>query len=429
MGQTTANADAILQNDYIGPVREMLNQKAILMFNADNPDDDSGSQMPASTDGTLQFRGLARESETLEFAGRKYVIPAHTSRNEGGGAIDEGGLIPVAGQQGYTDMEDTLRHNLWSIELTRFAIELSNRNEGAFLKLLEAETKGAVADCRKDVNRQAYGNQTGALAAVTADGANTVTVDSVQYLRINMRIDLIDSTNDTVLASNRTISAINDTTKVVTYSGADATATTNHRLCRTGSWKKEIHGLGDLINSTGLIHAVDSSLAANKWHRSQVQDAGGFAFSEDTGQQMIDNIDTAGNNEVEFIITTHGIVRRYSNQLKALKRFTDRQSVTLRGGFKALLFNEMPMLKDVDCPKATMWFINADALMWAYLPDGDRPGNWKWVDLDGAVLTRKADRTDAFEGYLAADHNLNAPQRQSLGRINNLEDDAAVSGS
>lgn len=427
MAQSTTNADAILKNDYLGPVREMLNQKAVLMFNSDS--DDEGSQVPSTTSEGLSFRGLARESETLEFAGRKYVIPAHTSRNEGGGAIGEGGTIPVAGQQGWTDLEDNLRHNLWSIELTRFAIRLSNRNEGAFLKLLEAETKGAVADCRKDVNRQAYGNQTGALAAVTADGANTVTVDSVQYLRINMRIDLVDSGTDAVLASNRTISAINDTTKVVTYSGADVAATTAHRLVRTGSWKKEINGLANLIGNTGTVHGVDSSLAANKWHRSQVKDGGGFAFSEDLGQQMIDDVDTAGNNEVEFLITTHGIVRRYSNQLKALKRFTDRESVTLRGGFKALMFNEQPMIKDPDCPKGTMWFLNADALMWAYLPDGDLPGNWDWVDDDGAILTRKADRTDAFEGYLAADHNLNAPQRQSLGKITNLEDDAAVSGS
>lgn len=429
MAQTTANADAVLQNDYLGPVREMLNQKAVLMFHADT-DDEEGTSKSISTSGDgPNWRGIARESEQLEFAGRKYVIPAHTSRNEGGGAIDEGGTIPIAGQQGWTDMEDNLRHNLWSIELTRFAIRLSNRNEGAFLKLLEAETKGAIKDLRKDVNRQAYGNQTGALAAVTADGANTVTVDSVQYLRINMRIDLINSTNDAVLASNRTITGINDTTKVVTYSGADAAATTDHRLCRTGSWKKEINGLGNLISNTGTLHGVDSSLAANKWHRSQMQDGGGFAFNEDTAQQMVDNIETTGNNEVEVLITTYGVVRRYSNQLKALKRFTDRESTTLRGGFKALLFNEMPMLKDNDCPKGTLWFINADALMWAYLPDGDKPGNWSWVDDDGAILTRKADRTDAFEGYIAADHNLNAPSRGALGKYYNLEDDAAVSGA
>lgn len=428
MGQTTANADAVLQNDYIGPVRETLNQKAVLMFNADT-DDEEGSRVPSSTDEGITYRGIARESEQLEFAGRQYIIPAHTSRNEGGGAIDEGGPIPVAGQQGWTDLSDNLRHVLWSIELTRFAIRLSARNEGAFLKLLEAETKGATKDMRKDVNRQAYGNQTGSLAAVTADGANTITVDSVQYLRVNMRVDLIDSTNDTALATNRTISAINDTTKVVTYSGADVTATTNHRICRTGSWKKEINGLGKLVDNTGTVHGVDSSLAANKWHRAQVQDLAGAQFNEDAGQQMIDNIDVMGNNEVDFIITTHGIVRRYANQLKSFKQFTDRDSVRLRGGFKALTFNEMPMIKDPDAPKGIMWFLNTDALMWAWLPNGKLPGDWDWVDDDGAVLTRKADRTDAFEGYLAGDFNLNAPSRNSLGKMINLEDDAAVSGS
>jgi hypothetical protein len=427
MAQTTANADAVLQNDYIGPVREALNQKAVLMFNADT--EEEGSSVSASTDSDVTFRGIARESEQLEFAGRQYIIPVHMSRNEGGGAIDEGGPIPVAGQQGWTDLSDNLRHVLWSIELTRFAIRLSARNEGAFLKLLEAETKGATRDMRKDVNRMAYGNQTGTLAAVTADGANTVTVDTVQYLRVNMRIDFIDSTNDTVLGSNRTISAINDTTKVVTYSGADLTATTNHRLCRTGSWKKEINGLGKLVDNTGIVHGVDSSLAANKWHRSQVQDLAGAQFNEDAGQQMIDNIDVTGNNEVDFMITTHGVVRRYSNQLKGLKQFSGNDVVRLRGGFKALLFNEQPMIKDPDAPKGILWFLNTDSLMWAWLPDGQLPGDWDWVDDDGAVLTRKADRTDAFEGYLAGDFNLNAPSRNSLGKMINLEDDAAVSGS
>jgi hypothetical protein len=231
--QNTANADAVLKNFYLGPIREQLNQRAILMFASE----DEG-EPDSSTGENIAFRGLSRESERVEFAGRQWIIPAHKSRNEGVGAIDEGGTIPVAGQQGWVDLQDSLRHNLGAIELTRYAIRLSNRNPGAFIRLLEGETKGLVRDLRKDVNRQAWGSQTGTLATVTADGANTVTVDTVQYLRVGMRVDIIDSTNDTVLASNRTLSAVNATTKVVTYSGADATATTNHRLCRTGSWKR-----------------------------------------------------------------------------------------------------------------------------------------------------------------------------------------------
>jgi hypothetical protein len=420
VAQNTANADAVLKNYYLGPIREQLNQRAILMFAAE----DEGEPQ-SDGEREVSFRGLSRESERVEFAGRKWVIPAHKSRNEGVGAIDEGGVIPVAGQQGWVDLEDALRHNLGAIELTRYAIRLSNRNQGAFIRLLEGETKGLVADLRKDVNRQAWGSQTGALAAVTADGANTVTVDTLQYLRVGMRIDLIDSGTDAVLASNRTITAITVATKVVTYSGADVAATTAHRLVRTGSWKKEIHGLGSLIGDTGVLHAVDSGAAGNEWWKSVVRTNGNLPFDEDLGQQVIDGVGASGNAEVELIISTRGIRRRYVNTLKSQKRFNDRDSVVLRGGFKAVMFNEYPLAYDDDCPKGTMVFLNTDALMWVFLPDGDQPGNWDWVDDDGAILTRKADRTDAFEAYLAADHNLATTARNQLGKITGLEDDTA----
>jgi hypothetical protein len=420
VAQNTANADAVLKDYYLEPIREQLNQRAVLMFAAE----DDGS--PESSKGeTVPFRGLSRESERIEFAGRRWVLPAHKSRNEGVGAIDEGGTVPVAGQQGWVDFIDTLRHNLGSIEITRYAIRLSRRKPGSFVRLLETETEGLVQDLRKDINRQAFGSQTGALAAVTADGANTVTVDSVQYLRVGMRIDMIDSTNDTALVTNRTISAINASTKVVTYSGADATGTANHRICRTGNWKREIHGLGNLINNTGTIHGVDSTAAGNEWWKSVVFSNSSNPFNEDLGQQVVDGVGGSGNGEVELILTTRGVRRRYVNTLKSEKRFTDKESVTLRGGFKAVMFNEFPLVFDDDCPKGNMYFLNTDALAWIFLPDGDQPGNWDWVDDDGAILTRKADRTDAFEGYLAADHNMAVTARNQLGLITALEDDTA----
>lgn len=419
MPQTTANADAVLKDYYLTPIREQLNQKAVLMFAAD----DDGS--PDSSKGEkVAFRGIARESEGIEFAGRRWVLPAHTARNEGLGAIDEGGVIPVAGQQGWTDLIDTLRHNVGVIKLTRYAIKLSERSPGAFLRLLEAETKGMTNDIRKDINRQAYGNQTGALAAVTADGSNTVTVDSVQYLRVGMQIDIVH-TDDTVLASNRKITAINEGTKVVTYDGADAAATTSHRLVRTGSWENEINGLTNIISDTGTLHGVDSTLAANSWWKSTVKAGGSATFSEDLGQQVCDQVGRGGNGEVELLITTRGIRRRYANTLKSQKRFNDAESVKLRGGFTALMFNEMPLVYDDDCPKGTMYFLQLDALMWVYLPNGDSPGYWDWVDDDGAVLSRATDRSDAFEAYLAADHDLATSARNQLGVITALADDAA----
>lgn len=416
MAQTTANADAVLKDYYLTPIREQLNQRRVIMFQSKDPD---GS--PDTSKGeSVAFRGFDKDSEGVEFAGRQWVMPAHTSRNEGIGAIEEGGILPVAGQQGWQDLKDQVRHNVGCIKLTRYAIRLSNRNVGAFLKLLEGETKGLVNDISKDVCRQAYGNQTGALAAVTADGENTVTVDSVQYLRVGMKIDIVNSSTDAVLASARTVESINSTTKVVTYSGADVAATTSHRLCRKGNWKQEINGLGNLIGNTGTVHEVDSTAAGNEWWQSVIQDASEASFSEDTAQQIVDNVGASGNGDVELLLTTRGIRRRYVADLKSQKRFTDADSVVLHGGFKAIMFNEMPLVFDDDLPKGNMFFLNTDALMWVYLNK-----DWDWVDDDGAILSRATDRSDSFEGYLAADHDFAVSNRNMLGKYINLADDAA----
>lgn len=433
MAQTTANADAVLKEYYLTPIREQLNQRCVLMFAAD--DDQPGEASSSGNEGKGQdyeWKGFTRESEGVEFAGREWVLPAHTSRNEGVGAILEGGALPNAGQQGWTDLKDKIHHNLGSIRLTRFAIKLSNRSPGAFLKLLDGETKGLVRDIRKDVNRQGFGSQKGVLAKVTADGANIVTVDTVQFLRIGMKIDLVKESNGAILAEERKITAINAATKEVTYDGGDVTATAEHRIVRHGSFGNEINGLGNIITNTAgpgptgaVLHGVDP--ATNSWWNSPVITAAGNPFSEDQGQQLVDRVGAGGQAEVELIVTTRGIRRRYVNTLKSQKRFNDSDSVTLRGGFKAILFNEMPMVFDDDCPKGEMWFLNADAMMWIYLDAGeDGKAGWNWVDDDGAILSRAVDRTDNFDAYLAADHDFATVGRNRLGRMVELQDDAAA---
>jgi hypothetical protein len=78
VAQNTANADAVLKDYYLDPIREQLNQRAVLMFAAD----DDGKP-DSSTGETVPFRGLSRESERIEFAGRRWVLPAHKSCSDG----------------------------------------------------------------------------------------------------------------------------------------------------------------------------------------------------------------------------------------------------------------------------------------------------------------------------------------------------------
>lgn len=91
-----------------------------------------------------------------------------------------------------------------------------------------AASNGA-SNNRSDVN----GRSSAVLATVTADGANTVTVDSIDLLKVGMVVDIVTRSTLAVVASARTITGITSA-GVVTYSGADVAATANESLYYSG---------------------------------------------------------------------------------------------------------------------------------------------------------------------------------------------------
>ena len=68
----------------------------------------------------------------------------------------------------------------------------------------------------------AVGNS-GFLSNITADGANTVTVDDPLDIDVGRSIDLVNKTTGAVLASNRTVQSLTSA-GILTYSGADVAA-------------------------------------------------------------------------------------------------------------------------------------------------------------------------------------------------------------
>jgi hypothetical protein len=425
VAQTTTNADAVLQNYYLPVVREMVNQRAILLFGYSPEELDAGAgSFNAANGETMNYRGLSRDASVVEFAGRQWVIAVHTSRNESGTARAEGGTLPAPGQQGWADLIDKIRKEYKQIQISGFALEVSERSVGAYLRLLEAETVGAINDLRKDLNRQAFGDQRGTLCQITADGANTVTVDNLQYLRVGMIVDIINQSTDAVLASQRTITAITAATRVVTYSGADVAAVAGtHVLCVEGNWKNEINGLRNITRSdltqNFTLHGIDSSVAGNEYWKAKQQDGGNTVFDEDQGQLLLDQIGAEGW-ETDLIVTTRGIRRRYVNTLKAQKRWNDANAGTMHGGFKYIDYNGLPLVFDDDCPKQHMFFLDVDAFLWINLNGND----FRWMNRDGAIL-RKVENPDqdAYKATLYKYCDLGVQRRKTQGVVYNLADD------
>lgn len=89
---------------------------------------------------------------------------------------------------------------------------------------LENGASAAVTNAGSDVGKKVLGNNLKAstLAVVTADGVNTVTVDSVEALAVGQKIEIRSASGGTIRATNRSITAIAGL--VVTYNGADASA-------------------------------------------------------------------------------------------------------------------------------------------------------------------------------------------------------------
>lgn len=426
MAQDTTKADAVLKNFYLPVFRNMVNQKALLLFGYSPEDLSKGAGSANAAKGeTYDYRGISRDLEKIQFAGRKWIFAAHTGRNESGTAYAEDGYLPTPSQQKYEDFEDRLRYFAKGIELTGVGMEVSERSVGAYLKLLEGETKGAINDLRWDINRQAFGDQTGNLTEITADGANTITVSSVQYLRVGMPIDLVNKTTDAVLAT-RNITAINPSTKVVTYDGADAAATPGtHVVALKGNWKKEINGLRNIIDSTTYptLHNVNASTAGNEWWKGKISDGGNTTFDEDVAQMLLDDIGAEGE-ETELIVTTRGIRRRYVNTLKAQKRFNDSMAGKLHGGFKTIDFDGLPLAHDDVCPKKHAFFLIPEHFTQIWLGGND----FRWLDRDGRVLRMVTDGTgdkDNWRAYAYRYMDMGCFNRKVQGMMNNLADDEA----
>lgn len=117
----------------------------------------------------------------------------------------------------------------------------------------------------------AVGNKT-LLATVTADGANTVTVDDISRLRVGDVIDIITRADGTVIADARTITGITSA-GVVTYSGANVTAsaadsiyydaTVASRSSQNGGTSTDrglkIANLGDHAEMRARLKVIDST--------------------------------------------------------------------------------------------------------------------------------------------------------------------------
>lgn len=357
-------ADAILKDDYIGPVVKQLNNK------------------------TYMIDQIERETpQTVDFTGRRAIWPVEKSRNRGRGSRGDAGTLPTPGGTGELDAMIPIRYHYQGIELSHAVIQQTQSNQGAFVNRLTQQVQSASDFMRKDMNRQVFGDGTGLLASISAAATTTTiqTVDSIQYLHVGDPVDVLRRTDGTDVPTatgiGRSITALDATNKTVTFDAAlGGTVATTYGVYVAGNRNNEMDGLRNIVATSRTLHTINSATAGNEFWNGNVRNVGTQAGSEQTAGEtsfelIADDVGTTGQAETEAFITTRGIRRRLADTFQSQKRFTDANAVKIHGGYSAIMVasgsGEVPVVIDDDCPKTWAFAINKEAFRWFVLGGPD----------------------------------------------------------
>jgi hypothetical protein len=362
----------------------------------------------------VALRRIEKSSEGVvsEVGGKYVTFPLHTRRNSGIGARNEMEALPVAGQQGYAAARVGLKYLYGLMRLSGQTMELAEKNYQAFASALDQEVTGLKNDLLKDQNRQVYGDGSGAIATVTADGANLATVQTAQWAQLGMQVDLVDGTtlgnaNPTIKASNRQITAIDTVANTITYDGADALAAAGDIFVRTGSVNREWSGFGKIIKNSGTFQNVDPTVEPT-W-KAIIDSNGGVnrPLSEGLLILQADNV-RANGGEVTAMFSNLGVRRAYFNLLSQQRRYTN--TTTFEGGFSGLAFTtdkgDIPFVVDIDAPKNRVYGVNEKEIT-LY-----READWSFMDRDGSKWQRVIGY-DAYEATMYQYSELGTHRRNT----------------
>jgi hypothetical protein len=404
-----------------------LNSNKVLLFGLRTRDGNTKTTDPDAS--RRNWRGIQADATGIDFVGNEFRIPLRTSRNSGVGSRAESAALPAPGSQGYMYISEPLRYHYGSISITGQLLKASASNEGAFERALTAELEGVTDDLKRKVNIDAYGIGTGQLATVTTGVASaTQAISSTINFQGGEYIAFYDSTLTTHNAAAAVqVLSVNRSALTITLS-ASVTTTTGDIIVRASSddtaavpnndRNAVINGLGNIVDSTGVLHGLNPATAGQGFWASTEIAAASAIVGDSLLRQLKDGIGFESGSDEELIyITTRGIRNRYANTLTSLKRFNDAQSVTLRGGFKALLFDDDPMLVDDVCPIGTVFALNTSAMFWSQMSD------WEFMEEDTGRALHIVPGFDRYQAWIFKYANLGTWARNRHGKITGAADD------
>lgn len=319
---------------------------------------------------------LERTQEHVE--GYKVKMALSYGVTGGIGNRSDTGTLPTVNPRKFVQAEWDTQNLFARIQVSDKAIQSSRSARGTFIQALTHELEKAEKDAKKDLSRQVMGDGTGKLATISAvssaGNTHTCTLDSAKWFAEGMLIDVY--TGDTKDTSEAEVTSVDKVNKQIVFVAATAPEAEDV-IYVAGNKGLEISGVGKVMTADNTLYNINRS--TSKWFNPLIKAVNG-EISEVKIQEGIDDAEDEVGNIINFLLTSKGVRRAYQNLLTAQKSIVN--SLDLKGGFKAISYNGMPLAADKYVPAGTLYGFSLEN--WKLYEVAD----WGWMDEDGNILTR-----------------------------------------
>ncbi len=349
--------------------------------------------------------------------------------NESVGAITESEQFRTIDNEHALQFVVTPKINVAPIQFSGLVAVSTESDDEAFVSAVIDGLEGAKARLKKDQNRQFFGLGNGLMALIggnAAASATSFTVDSAQYLRANMVIDVYNGATKTV--DSKRITDVDKVNNIV-YLGAvtlgvalittDQVVKENIRDAGAPADGKEMMGLRGIVDdSTDLttFQSVDS--AASRIWRGRRIDASSANLTSDLLQRLLDDTKVLGGEAPDMIVMHQKQRRKYLDIVVPQKRYNDQK---MDAGHDKLSFNGIDLFLDEDCQQATVYALTKKYIQ-KYELKGLHMGNH-----DGSDTYLRSANFDLFQAYWRQYSNFGTDKRNAHGKIVGLGSPAGVS--
>lgn len=355
-------------------------------------------------------------------SGDGFYIPVNVAGNESGHASNE--QESFDNPQSVEDVQFRIipKTTFWPFQITGLAMDVATSNADSFARSLKRQMDDNSGRFMSDLNRQTWGTGTGQLTLVNAAGGlvgqTAVPVDSVQYFRTGMYIDIYASVGGALEASNVKVTGINVSTKTLTVTPAvtcsdNAVIVKHNVLNNAPSDYKEFFGAQALVDTTSFNTNIQGvSKSTYPVLQSTVVNAANASITNAMLQSLETGVENACEQEVVETWSDRTQRDKYIELLVPLKRFMNDDAMD-SGKRKPVEHNGKPWFVDKDCPAQIVFKFTKRSIEKFILTDPDI------VDKDGSTI-RALPGADIYQGYYKTHMNTGSLIPNAHGKIINL---------